>query len=114
MAANILKILDELEPSVRDAFLTAVADIKSSAQLSVIAGALDRGDIEAALHALNLRAEFFAPLDDALRAAYLQGGADALAGLPRIPDPFQVAALWRGLTGETPAPKRGSRNGPAD
>lgn len=107
MANDILKALDALAPNVRAAFLASIADIKSEAQLSVIVGALERGDIEAALQALNLRAEFFAPLDDALRAAYLQGGANALAGLPVIPDPFPAGAWLRGLMAAIQERKRG-------
>ncbi len=97
MAHDILKLLDQLEPSVRKAFLASIQDIRSEAQMAVIVGALERGDIPAALTALNLRPEFFAPLDDVLRAAYMQGGAEALAGLPRLPDPFPEGAWLRAL-----------------
>lgn len=93
----ILKLADELEPQVRKAFLAAVNDIKSEAQIGLLISALEAGDIEGALRVLNLRPEMFAPLDDALRAAYLQGGAAALAGLPTLPDPFPEGALLRAL-----------------
>ena len=107
MAHDLLKLLDKLEPKVRRAFLQSISDIKSEAQLSVIIGALRRGDIESALRALNLKPEFFAPLDDALRAAYMQGGAAALAGLPRLPDPFQVGAWLRASMAGTNAQSAG-------
>ena len=107
MAHDILALLDRLEPTVRRAFLAAIADVKSEAQMAVIAGAIERGDFEAAFQALNLRQEFFAPLDDALRAAYLQGGAEALAGLPRIPGPFLRRASWRASTAATRGRKPG-------
>lgn len=79
--------LATLEPQMRDAFLAAVADVRSSAQLAVIVRALENGNITQALAALNVDAVFWAPLDDAMRAAYLLGGRNAIAALPVIPDP---------------------------
>lgn len=108
MAHDILKLLDQLAPEVRDAFVRAVQDIKSEAQLSAIIAALDKGDVTGAVQLLNLRAELFAPLDDTLRAAYLKGGAEALAGLPRLRDPFRAGVWLRGLTLAIHAPKTGS------
>ncbi|MEO1189067.1 MAG: hypothetical protein AAFW60_08335 [Pseudomonadota bacterium] len=110
MAQDILALLDQLAPNVRKAFLVAINDIKSEAQMAVIIGAIQRRDIDAALQALNMDASFFQPLDDALRAAYLQGGANALAGLPVLPDPFPGGVWLRGLTAAIPAPKPGSKN----
>lgn len=107
MANDILRALDALAPDVRRAFLAAIADIKSEAQLAMVAGALERGDMDAVYHALNLRAEMFAPLDDALRAAYLQGGRNALAGLPVLTDPFTAGASWRALMAAIRARKGG-------
>jgi hypothetical protein len=80
--------IDAMEPAIRDAFLASIADVRSSAQLSAIAGHLARGDIAAAVLAVGIVPGFFAPLDDALRAAYLMGGRDAIAALPAITDPF--------------------------
>lgn len=95
MAKNkgIAKLLEELEPKIRAAFLEAINDITSAAQLSVIAGALERGDIESAVKALNLDRAFFEPLDEAMRAAYIEGGKDALAGLPAIADNFRGGTI---------------------
>lgn len=92
---KIEKIVDSLEPAIRRAFLAAVEDIKSEAQLRVVVGHLEAGNIELALDALNLRAEFFAPLDDALRAAYMQGGMEALGLLPALASPFGGRAVIR-------------------
>ena len=107
MAKTIIELLDELEPLVRQAFFEAVRDIKSEAQMAVIVSAIERRDVDSLIRALNLEPEFFSPLDDALRAAYLEGGRNALAGLPVIPDPFPGAAWLRGLTGETTARNAG-------
>jgi hypothetical protein len=80
-----------MEPLIRDAFLASIADIRSSAQLSLIVGHLERGDARSAADALGLDPAFFAPLDDAIRAAYLSGGRDAIMALPAIANPFPAA-----------------------
>lgn len=79
--------IDAMEPEFRKAFLAAVQDIRSNAQLAVVARAIEEGRINDALRALNVDPVFWAPLDDTIRTAYLLGGRDALAGLPVIPDP---------------------------
>lgn len=79
--------LDAMEPQFRAAFLRAVEDIRSSAQLAAIVDALDKGNIDLAVRLINVDAAFWSPLDDALMGAYLRGGRDAIAALPVIPDP---------------------------
>lgn len=88
----IEKFAAQMEPAIAKAFLAAIEDIRSSAQISLIVGHLERGDVEAAIAALNLRPEFLAPLDDALRAAYLEGGRAALLALPMVADPFPASS----------------------
>ena len=106
MADKLDTILAQLEPQVRQAFEDAIADIRSAAQLQAVLGHIEAGNIEAALIALNLRAEFFAPLDDALTRAFHAGGVSALAGLPALPVPFPLAlAWWRALTAATREPR---------
>lgn len=72
-----------MEPAIRRAFLQAIADVRSTAQMRVIEAAIDRGDIEGVLLALRLDAEFFAPLDDAIRNAFTAGAAYQLNTLPK-------------------------------
>lgn len=109
MPGDIRKIIEAMEPRLREAFLAAVNDIRSEARLAAIIGALEDGRIDDALRALNLDDAFFAPLDDALRAAYFEGGRDALAGIPALPDPFRVRLRWRSaLTVAIGAQRRGS------
>lgn len=108
MPGDIRQIIAAMEPRLRDAFLASVADIRSEARLAAIVGALEDGRIEDALRALNLDDAFFAPLDDALRAAYLEGGRDAISGVPALTDPFPVASRWRSaLTVAIGAQRRG-------
>lgn len=104
-ADNLQAILDRLEPAVRRAFEEAIADIRSAAQLQAVIGHIEAGNIEAAIIALNLRAEWFLPLDDALRQAFNAGGVSALSGLPALPVPFPLALVWwRVLTAATHEP----------
>ena len=84
---DILELLDSLEPATRAAFIASIQDVKDSAQMAVLINAIKNGNVDHVLAALRLDASFFQPLDDALRAAYLSGGVNALAALPKIPDP---------------------------
>ena len=85
--AAIQAALELMEPAFRDAFLRAVEDVRSSAQLASLIAALERGDVQQAMAILNVDPAFWAPLDDAIRQAYLLGGRNAIAALPVIPDP---------------------------
>lgn len=105
-AKDILALLDQLAPSLRDAFLASIQDIKSEAQMAVLVRAIQTGNIDNVINVLNLDSSFFQPLDDALRAAYVQGGVNALAGLPVIPD-FLEGAWLRGSMAAIPAPNNG-------
>jgi len=104
---TIAELLAQIEPRIREAFLAAIADVRSEAQLAVIAGALQEGRTEDAIRALNLGPEFFAPLDDALRAAYLEGGRNAILGLPVLPSPFPQGVWLSALMAATAARKNG-------
>lgn len=98
--AALQRQIDALEPAIRDAFLRSVADIRSEAQLALVADALERGDVQRLIAVLNLDPVFFAPLDRAIQAAYIEGGVRALTGLPVIPDPVtggkSLSASMRG------------------
>ncbi len=85
--AAIQAALDAMEPAFRVAFMQAVDDLRSQAQVALLVDALERGNVQQALAILNVDPAFFAPLDDAIVAAYLRGGRDAIAALPVIPDP---------------------------
>lgn len=104
---TIADLLELLEPSVRAAFLAAVDDVKSEAQLRVIVAALQDGRIDDAMRGLQFSPAFFAPLDDAIRDAHLQGGRNALLGVPVLPDPFLRGAWSFASMAATIARKRG-------
>lgn len=85
--AALQRQIDALEPLIRDAFLRSIADMRSEAQLALVADALEKGDVQRLMAVLNLDPTFFAPLDRAIQGAYIEGGFRALSGLPVIPDP---------------------------
>lgn len=67
------RLLSELEPSVRQAFLDAINQIRTTAQLYRVEGFLERGDIEGLLDALNLSPEYFRAIQDAADNAFYSG-----------------------------------------
>lgn len=75
--------LEKLEPRLVRAFEAAFQDIRSTAQLRVIEDAIKRGDIQAALQAIQLGSEFFAPLDRMIVEAFDTGAIWQLSNLPK-------------------------------
>jgi len=113
--ADIRTVIAAMEPQLRRAFLTAIADIQSEVQLAIIVRALQDGRIEDAITALRLDPVFFEPVAEALTGAYLEGARDALEGIPRLPDPLLKARLLLSvLTGETDAQRTGSEQAVRD
>ena len=88
---DVQAALDKLEPAVRQAFLDAIDHLTSQAQINTIIAHIQAGNIEAAIVALRVDPVFFQPMDRLISEAFYQGGVLALAGLPKIPDPFLVA-----------------------
>ena len=102
---SLLDAIEALEPSFRAAFEASIADIKSSAQMAVIIRALEENRIDDVINALNLKPEFFAPLDDAIRGAYLAGGRASLRALPALTEPGGGRLAIR-FGGNTPRAQR--------
>jgi hypothetical protein len=75
MARKTLKqLLDELAPGVKEAFEKSVANMRSDIQFEALIEALANQDIEGAMRIIRLSAEYYAPLDRAMRNAYEEGG----------------------------------------
>ncbi|MCV6900960.1 hypothetical protein OE165_28410, partial [Escherichia coli] len=64
--------IDALEPTIRQAFLQSIADMRSEAQMALVVDALEKGDVQRLYAALNLDPTFFAPLDRAIQGAYIE------------------------------------------
>lgn len=110
---DVQAVLERLEPEFRAAFVQAIADVRSAAQLQTVIGHIEAGNVEAAVTALRLDPMFFDPLDRALRNAFVSGGINALSRLPALPDPFLMERLSELLSrAEDLAPSNGSHNDP--
>ena len=88
---NLIDLLDELVPDVREAFLVSIRDVQQDVQIKIMIEALEAGDINAALRAINIGPEYFAPLETKLREAYVTGGNFVTEGVKAL-------ALGQGAT----------------
>ena len=70
-------------PRLRSAFLQAIQDIAITADLRRLEQALEARDTGAVIELLELKPEFYAPLNEALRATVIGGGAYFVDSLPR-------------------------------
>lgn len=66
-----------MQVKLRDAFLASIADIKSTVKMAALVEAISGGRANDVIDILNLKREFFAPLEEAMRSAYIDGGSDA-------------------------------------
>lgn len=76
---EILRLLDRLADQLGPAFLGAVSEITSRAQLQRLIDALDVGDIDRAMDAAGIRSGSWATLTEANRSAFLEAGAFTIA-----------------------------------
>jgi hypothetical protein len=80
------QLADRFEPEMQAAFLAAIADIVSGAELGRITERLERGDINGALRALHIDPAAFREFEEAIRQAYIAGGVATTEGFPPIRD----------------------------
>lgn len=91
--AAYLREIARLAPEFARLFQQVIYDTRSTAKLEVIEEAIRSGDMQAAIRALQIPEQFFAPLDFQRVQAFQQGGAYALSRLPKKPYPGSVRAL---------------------
>lgn len=77
------ELLDRYGRRIADAFLSAVQDIRARADLARITKAVERGDIEAALEALNLDAAAYGDMLDAIAQGYTEAGQITAGSMPK-------------------------------
>lgn len=77
-------LLDEYEPRVAEAFLAAIDDITSRADLKRVGDALARGDIDGALDALNLEPAAFNRLEALIAQVYAASGEAGADAFPSV------------------------------
>lgn len=71
---------------IATAFLVAIDDLRTNADLQRVVAAIQAGNIEAAIDALNLDAAAFDRLLDAFQAAYVAAGEAVVTTMPTIRD----------------------------
>lgn len=96
--SRIEQLVDKFEPIIKAAFLEAVLDITSRADLGRIAERLERGDIAGAIEAVHLDPAAFRTLETAISAAFDAGGTSIVGALPTLRDPqgSRFVVRWDG------------------
>lgn len=89
------ELLDKHEPLIREAFLRAIDDIRSSVTLRVMVERLERGDIIGAAEAVNVDPAAFGPLERAIAEAYYDGGNAEVGNYPLVRYPDGSRVIWR-------------------
>ena len=85
MAVNLTQTTKQAERAVLRAFNDAVQSVKDQAVIKEMAALIDARDIEGAVNLLQLDPATFRPLENAITAAYEEGGAVGAAQIGRIP-----------------------------
>lgn len=81
------QVAAEFEPVIQAAFLSAVNNMRTEAEVSRVAEMLERGDIDGALDALHIEPSALGEFEEALRRAYIGGGSATVAGMPALREP---------------------------
>ena len=79
---QVAELLRTFEPAIAQAFRDAIAKATASIDLKQLKAALESRDIERAVRLFRLEQGAFFPLADAIRSAYVAGGALTGSGLP--------------------------------
>lgn len=80
------ELLDQYEPKVAAAFRECIDAIRSNVVLKTVVEALERGDINTAVRAIQIEPEAFTALELALQEAFNGGGVNMAQSLPQLVD----------------------------
>lgn len=92
-ARYIQELAAKWEPRLRDAFLSAIDDVRTRINISDLARLLENGDVEGALRVVGLNPADFSQLSLDLAAAFNEGGMTAAQTIPRVIVRFNVRNL---------------------
>lgn len=94
-------LLDRYGQLVADAFMRAMEDLRSGAELQRVTAFIQNGDIEGALEALHIDPEAFGDMLDKIREAHSEAGKRAAEALPkRKPDGTALVVRFDGRNPE--------------
>lgn len=91
----IAQLLDQYEAAIRDAFLSAIADIRSKITLRLVVERLEKRDIGGAIDALNIERSAFNPVLDQIATAFNAGGTAAVDAMPSLRQPDGARVVFR-------------------
>lgn len=81
------ELLDRHGQAIASAFIDAIDDLRTAAEVQRVVDAIAAGNVQGALEALHLDPAAYGPLEDAIARTYGEGGQSALQALPkRAPD----------------------------
>jgi len=80
---EVERLLTRLEPRVAAAFADAIQAARRNVDFAALIEALERGDLNAAIRLLDVPQALLFPLEDAVRAAYIEGGAMVAVAAPQ-------------------------------
>lgn len=81
------ELLDRHGQAIARAFIDAIDDLRTAAEVQRVVDAIAAGNVQGALEALHLDPAAYGPLEDAIARTYGEGGQSALQALPkRTPD----------------------------
>lgn len=73
------QLVAALEPELRNAFMAAIAELRDGINRTALIAALQAGDIEGAVRALNIEPAAFVRYATALQSVFVEGGTAAAA-----------------------------------
>jgi len=97
----ITRLTDQMEPRIARAFLDAVQDMTTSANMSALVAHIEAGNTEAIMRSLNLQPDMLTPLDRAITEAFADGGQYEI-DTQDVPDPDGVGPLVIRFNGRNP------------
>jgi hypothetical protein len=92
---NFSGLIDFWDLQMQKAFMDAIQNVRDLAQIQQIQTALENGDVEAALKAVNLDPANFRPIDQTLTAAYEAGGNATASGFPTLGVPGGLRVVFQ-------------------
>ena len=99
----LFALADTLEPKVARAFIRAINEVQSQAQLRLIVAAIKAGNIDDVFRILQIRPETFGLLEEQIRQVFIAGAAYQIDNVPgKQRDPATGAKLVVKFGGSQP------------
>ena len=77
-------LINKSEPTVEAAFHTSFDDVRNGIIMGDLVRALDRGDVDGAIRAMNIEEASFSPLRQTLIEIFGEAGTQAMAEMPKL------------------------------